>query len=271
MNRRFEGKVCVVTGGGSGIGAAACRAFADEGGKVAVVDLREDTAQVVAGECGGEARAYACDVSDPEAVRETFDRIDADLGPVDVMMNNAGIAIRRQDVQERVLANAEAAMSGGEQQSIRATSTCEDETWDRTIKVHLYGTFYCSREALKRMEDRGSGTIVNVSSILGVWGSNAAPEYGAAKGGIAAFTKGLALEVAPAGIRVNAIAPGYVETPMTDEGIDPRVSQFILMQVPLGGRKTQPETIAALALHLTSDEAEYTTGQVVSPNGGLCT
>jgi len=113
-----------------------------------------------------------------------------------------------------------------------------------------------------------SGVICNMSSVLVVWGSGAAPEYGAAKGGIAAFTKGLAIEVLHAGIRVNAIAPGFVRTPMTQEQIDPRLSAMFLPRV-LGSDMTQPETIAALAVHLCSDESSYTTGQIISPNGGL--
>jgi len=118
------------------------------------------------------------------------------------------------------------------------------------------------------MESRRAGVICNMSSVLGVWGSDAAPEYGAAKGGIAAFTKGLAMEVLHAGIRVNAIAPGFVRTPMTQEQIDPRLSAMFLPRV-LGSDMTQPETIAALAVHLCSDESSYTTGQIISPNGGL--
>ena len=265
---RFQGQVCVVTGGGSGIGAAICRAMAAEGGRVAVVDLREEGAAAVASECGPEARAYGCDVADPAAVGQTFASIDRELGPVDVLVCNAGIAIRRQEVQDRMLANVEAAMSGGERQSLRATSTLDDETWDRTIKVHLYGTFHCCREALRRMEERGSGAIVNMSSVLGLMGAEGVPEYGAAKGAIATFTKGLAAEVAPAGIRVNAIAPGYIRTPMTAEGIDPRLAEVVLAGTPMG-RMAEPEVIAALALHLASDDASFTTGQIVSPNGGM--
>jgi 3-oxoacyl-[acyl-carrier protein] reductase len=207
-------------------------------------------------------------VASPESVREAFDAVARDLGAVDVLVNNAGIAVRRQEVQDRAAANIEATLTGGERGSLRATSTLDDETWDRTIRVHLYGTFHCSREALKVMESRRSGVICNMSSVLGVWGSDAAPEYGAAKGGIAAFTKGLAMEVLHAGIRVNAIAPGFVRTPMTQEQIDPRLSAMFLARV-LGSDMTQPETIAALAVHLCSDESSYTTGQIISPNGGL--
>jgi 3-oxoacyl-[acyl-carrier protein] reductase len=107
-----------------------------------------------------------------------------------------------------------------------------------------------------------------MSSVLGVWGSPGAPEYGAAKGGIAAFTKGLAMEVLHAGIRVNAIAPGYVRTAMTQEQIDPRLTAMTVPRV-LGRDMTEPETIAALAVHLCSEESSYTTGQIISPNGGL--
>jgi 3-oxoacyl-[acyl-carrier protein] reductase len=263
---RFADQVCVVTGGGSGIGAAICRALAAEGGRVAVVELREEAGRAVAEECGG--RAYACDVADPVAVREAFARIGADLGPVEVLVNNAGMVIRRQEVQERFLANLEAAMTGGERDSLRATSSLDDETWDRTIRVHLYGTFHCTREALKVMEERRRGGIVNMSSILGLQGGPGVPEYGAAKGAIAAFTKGLAVEVAGAGIRCNAIAPGYVDTPLVSENIDPRVTAAVVAQIPMG-ELAQPESIAHLALHLLSDEASYTTGQIVSPNGGI--
>jgi len=268
--RRFEDKVCVVTGGGSGIGAATARALAQEGGRVAVLELDEDAARRVAEECGEGARGYACDVSDSGAVGTAFADLAGDLGPVEVLVNSAGVAFRRQEVQERVLANFERAVSGGARESVRATSTLDDETWDRTIRVHLYGTFYCCREALRVMEERERGVICNLSSVYGVWGAEAVPEYGAAKGGVTSLTKGMAQEVAGAGIRVNAIAPGYVETPMTAQGFDERIAKLLLAQVPLGGFTT-PETIAALALHLCSDEASYTTGQVVSPNGGIYT
>jgi len=257
-----------VTGAASGIGRAISLAFAREGARVAALDLRADGAGAVAGEAQGEALAYGCDVASPESVRETFDAVARDLGAVDVLVNNAGIAVRRQEVQDRAAANIEALLTGGEPRSLQATSTLDDETWDRTIRVHLYGTFHCSREALKVMESRRAGVICNMSSVLGVWGSDAAPEYGAAKGGIAAFTKGLAMEVLHAGIRVNAIAPGFVRTPMTQEQIDPRLSAMFLPRV-LGSDMTQPETIAALAVHLCSDESSYTTGQIISPNGGL--
>ncbi len=243
-------------------------AFAREGATVAVLDLRAEAAGAVAAEAEGDARGYGCDVASPDAVRQAFDEVARDLGAVDVLVNNAGIAVRRQDVQDRAVANIEAMMTGGEAGSLRATSTLDDETWDRTLRVHLYGTFHCSREALKVMEQRRSGVICNMSSVLGVWGAPALPEYGAAKGGIAAFTKGLAMEVLHAGIRVNAIAPGYVRTPMTQEQIDPRLTAMIVPGV-LGGDMTEPETIAALAVHLCSDESSYTTGQVISPNGGL--
>ena len=266
--QRLKGRIAVVTGAASGIGRAISLAFAREGARVAALDLRADGAGAVAGEAQGEALAYGCDVASPESVRETFDAVAQDLGAVDVLVNNAGIAVRRQDVQDRAAANIEAMLTGGERGSLRATSTLDDETWDRTIRVHLYGTFHCSREALKVMESRRSGVICNMSSVLGVWGSEGAPEYGAAKGGIAAFTKGLAMEVLHAGIRVNAIAPGFVRTPMTQEQIDPRLTAMFLPRV-LGSDMTQPETIAALAVHLCSDESSYTTGQIISPNGGL--
>ena len=266
--QRLNGRIAVVTGAASGIGRAISLAFAREGARVAALDVRADAARAVADEAEGEILAYGCDVSSPEWVRETFDAVAGDLGAVDVLVNNAGIAVRRQEVQDRAAANIEALLTGGEPRSLQATSTLDDETWDRTIRVHLYGTFHCSREALKVMESRRAGVICNMSSVLGVWGSDAAPEYGAAKGGIAAFTKGLAMEVLHAGIRVNAIAPGFVRTPMTQEQIDPRLSAMFLPRV-LGSDMTQPETIAALAVHLCSDESSYTTGQIISPNGGL--
>jgi 3-oxoacyl-[acyl-carrier protein] reductase len=266
--QRLKGRVAVVTGAASGIGRAISLAFAREGARVAALDLRADAAGAVAAEAEGEVLPYRCDVASPESVREAFDAVGRDLDAVDVLVNNAGIAVRRQEVQDRAAANIEAMLTGAERSSLRATSTLDDETWDRTIRVHLYGTFHCSREALKVMESRRSGVICNMSSVLGVWGSEAAPEYGAAKGGIAAFTKGLAMEVLHAGIRVNAIAPGFVRTPMTQEQIDPRLSAMFLPRV-LGNDMTEPETIAALAVHLCSDESSYTTGQIISPNGGL--
>jgi 3-oxoacyl-[acyl-carrier protein] reductase len=266
---RFEGRVCAVTGGGSGLGEAMCLAFAREGGRVAVLDMHEQAAQRVADACEGEARAYRCDVADSASVREAFDAIARDLGPLDVLVNNAGVVLRRQEVQDRMKAQLQAAVTGQQGDSMRATSTLADEDWDRVLRVHLYGTFHCTRAALRMMEDRRSGVILNISSMAAIRGLPGSAEYTAAKGGILSMTKGVAQEVAAAGIRVNAIAPGWIETPMTSgEELDPELQQFMLAQVPLR-QKGQPEHVAALALHLCSDEAGYTTGQVVAPNGGL--
>jgi 3-oxoacyl-[acyl-carrier protein] reductase len=266
--RRFEGRVVVVTGGGSGLGEAMSRAFAAEGGRVAVADIREEGAQKVAEAAGGDARGYACDVSDPAAVRALFEAVASDLGEVEVLVNNAGIARRNQEAQEKMLQQLQSALTGGERESLGATKTLSDEDWDRMIRVHLYGTFYCTREALKVMERNRRGTIVNISSVAALQGLPGAADYSAAKAGIIGITRAVAAEVSGSGIRVNAIAPGWIRTPMVQEEIDPRLLPILLAQVPLGGMG-EPEHIAALALHLCSDEASYTTGQVISPNGGL--
>jgi 3-oxoacyl-[acyl-carrier protein] reductase len=260
----------VVTGGGSGLGEAMCRAFASEGGRVAVLDINDQAARKVAESCDGETRGYGCDVADVEAVRRAFAALGDDLGPVEVLVNNAGIARRDQQAQERMLGELEAALTGGERRSLGATSSLSDENWDRMIRVHLYGAFHCTREALKVMEERGRGAIVNMSSVAALQGLPGAPDYSAAKGALIGFTKSVAREVIGSGIRVNAIAPGWIRTPMVTEEIDPRLLPILLAQVPAGGMG-EPEHIAALALHLCSDEASYTTGQVVSPNGGLYT
>jgi 3-oxoacyl-[acyl-carrier protein] reductase len=266
--RRFEGRVVVVTGGGSGLGEAMSKAFAAEGGRVAVADIRAEGAQKVADAAEGEARGYACDVADPAAVRALFESVGSDLGDVDVLVNNAGIARRNQAVQERMLEQMQASVMGGERESLGATKELSDEEWDRMIRIHLYGTFYCTREALKVMEPNRRGAILNISSVAALQGLPGAPDYSAAKAGIIGITRAVAGEVSGSGIRVNAIAPGWIRTPMVQEEIDPRLLPILLAQVPLGGMG-EPEHIAALALHLCSDEASYTTGQVVSPNGGL--
>ena len=266
--RRFADRVVVVTGGASGLGEAMAQAFAREGGRVAVADIREDGAKKVAEAAGNGARGYACDVSDPAAVRSLFEAVAGDLGDVDVLVNNAGIARRNQAAQDKMLEQVTAAMMGGERESIGATKELSDEDWDRMLRIHLYGTFYCTREALKVMEPNRRGAILNISSVAALQGLPGAPDYSAAKAGIIGITRSVAQEVSGSGIRVNAIAPGWIRTPMVQEEVDPRLLPILLAQVPLGGMG-EPEHIAALALHLCSDEASYTTGQVVSPNGGL--
>jgi 3-oxoacyl-[acyl-carrier protein] reductase len=201
-------------------------------------------------------------------VRQLFEAVASDLGDVDVLVNNAGIARRNQEAQERMLGQMQAAITGGERESLGATKELSDEDWDRMLRIHLYGTFYCTREALKLMEPNRRGAIVNISSVAALQGLPGAPDYSAAKAGIIGITRSVAQEVAGSGIRVNAIAPGWIRTPMTQEEIDPRLLPIFLAQVPLGGMG-EPAHIAALALHLASDEAGYTTGQVISPNGGL--
>jgi len=266
--RRFGGKVVVVTGAGSGLGEAMALAFGAEGARIAALDI-DGAAAARTAKAIGDGRGYTCDVSDEAAVTATFAAIDADLGPVDVLINNAGIAQQRPDLQQRMMEGLQALTAGDQGDSLRATSTLELADFDRMLRVHVYGTFLCTREALRRMEDRRSGVILNIASVAGILGVPGSVDYSAAKGAIIAMTKSLSQEVVAAGIRVNAIAPGFIDTPMV-RTINPLMLQMALLSVGMR-RMGRPEDVAALARHLCSDEASYTTGQIVSPNGGIPT
>jgi 3-oxoacyl-[acyl-carrier protein] reductase len=267
MGERFVDRVVVVTGGGSGLGEAMSVAFASEGARVGVLDIEGEAADRVAERVGG--RAYPGDVSDECTVIERFAAVDRELGPVDVLVNNAGIAPHRPELARRALAALEARTAGRRAEPLRATSTLEVADLDRMLRVHVHGAFLCTREALRRMEERRSGAILMMSSVAGILGAPAAMDYSAAKGALIAMTKSLAQEVVRVGIRVNAIAPGLIDTPMVARTAeDPELARMWVDAVGMG-RMGRPEEVAALALHLCSDEASYTTGQIVSPNGGI--
>lgn len=269
---RLNGKIAVVTGGGSGIGRGIALRFAAEGAKIVVADIKGESAAAVVKEIethGGLAAAVTTDVAQSAQVDDLFRQTVARFGTVDVLVNNAGIAEINPDQQERLRERMMKMMSGGPRESLGVTRELSDADWRRMVEVHLFGNFYCIRAALRIMEDHRSGSIINMASVAGLGGIPGAPHYGAAKAGIIGLTKSVALEVGGAGIRVNAIAPGLIDTPMT-AGVPPMAKQIILMRVPLG-REGVPDDIAGAALFLASDDSAYVTGQVISPNGGLYT
>ena len=269
---KLAGRVAVVTGGGSGIGRAIALRFAGEGARVAVADVNAPGASAVVDEiaaAGGTALAVPTDVAASAQVDALFARVADAWGRLDVLVNNAGIGELSPGLQAEVQRAAAEMLGGGPRRSLGATSRMSDDEWRRMIEVHLFGTFYCTRAALRIMEAAGAGgAVVNMASVAGLGGIPALPHYGAAKAGIIGFTKSVALEVGGGNIRVNAIAPGWIDTPMTADS--PMVRQMTLMRTPLG-RAGLPEEIAAVALFLASDEASFVTGQVLSPNGGFST
>lgn len=220
--RRYTGKVVVVTGGGSGLGRAMAQLFGLEGGRVAVVDIDEAAAGETAASAG-DAKAYTCDVSHEAAVAATFHAVDADLGPIDVLVNNAGVGAGRPAAGRHALAQLQKLLVGTPDDSLRATSTLGLDEFRRTLTVHVHGTFLCSRAALRSMEDRRSGAILNMASVGGILGLPGSIDYAAAKGAIIAMTKSLAQEVVGAGIRVNAIAPGFIDTPLLARTVTPEL------------------------------------------------
>ena len=265
-------RVALVTGGGSGIGRAIARRFADEGAFVVVNDLTLETAQATVDLLDAKrGLALAADVSDSAAVRAMFRRVEAELGgKLDVLVNNAGIAGTSEDRERlREIGNARIGetMAGEITTHWDITASMTDEAWHRMIGVHLNGTFFCTREALTLMNRVNRGVVINLSSVAALTGLDTVPHYSAAKGGILSFTRAVAREVGSRGIRVNAICPGYIETPMT-AGISPIMQRILVSRTPLG-RWGQPEEIAATALFLASDDASFYTGQWLSPNGGL--
>jgi NAD(P)-dependent dehydrogenase (short-subunit alcohol dehydrogenase family) len=239
----LAGKVCVVTGGGRGIGAAIAERFTAEGGRVAILDRDGDLARATAARL--DARAYEVDVADEAGVIAAAERVGADLGGVDVLVNNAGIG------------------------RLGPSMTFPLADWQASLDVMATGVFLCSREFGKALRARGGGAIVNISSINGLVAFPMRLAYSAAKAAVVSMTKVLATEWAGYGIRVNAVAPGNTKTEMVQEAIDQGLIDVdaYLDHTPLR-RLAQPAEIAEAVLYLACDRSRYLTGQVIAPDGG---
>ena len=269
MGGRLQGKTALVTGGARGLGASIARRFAEQGATVVINDLNLDAARSMAETVGGYG--LAADVSDADSVTAMFAEVSRLVPRLDVLVNNAGISglEGRNDVDQLIAQRTKLAVelaSGGPVTSyIDGTVQTTDAHWRRMMGVHVDGTFYCCREALKIMNPQMAGAIVNMSSVMGTFGRPGNVAYSTAKAAILGLTRSLAHEVAPRNIRVNAIAPGWVDTDMTAPlGI---LRQHIAANTPLR-RLGEPDDIAWAAVYLASEEAKFVTGQVISPNGG---
>jgi 3-oxoacyl-[acyl-carrier protein] reductase len=258
----LQGQVAVVTGAGSGLGAAIARRLAEEGARVVVNDLRADAAEVVAKEVDGEVAAF--DVADAAAFDAAVDDVVARHGGLDVLVNNAGILTDRPEVMDRLMAAQVAAMTGEPVEPVRCFSTLTDEQFDRMMRTHVYGTFNGMRAALRHMEAARAGAIVNLCSIFSYGGSVATPEYAAAKHAIAGLTRSAGAEVAPLGIRVNAVAPGFIDTPLLDPMGDAK--PFLVARIP-AGRLGDATEVAELVRYLVCD-ATYSFGEILPVSGG---
>ena len=274
---KLEGRVAVVTGAGSGFGKAIALQLGIEGAKVGINDINtkgiEDTLGAMR-EMGIEGIALQADVSNVDQVKEMFEQVVLRWGTVDLLVNNAGIGIKSdwedyREIHNKCILKAvgELMETGKVQESMKVTSSFKDEWWHTTLNVNLNGVFYCTREALKIMEEKRSGKIINMASITGVHGEPNVPAYATAKGGVIAFTKSVAKEVIGSGIIVNAVAPGYCDTPLLDS-IDEELINIIKTQIPLGRLGTAKE-VASLVTYLATDDANFIIGQVIGPNGGM--
>jgi 2-hydroxycyclohexanecarboxyl-CoA dehydrogenase len=246
---RFEGRIALVTGGASGIGAATSRRLAAEGARVAVCDLNADGAAEVASEI--DAGAFEMDVRSTESVRSAVAAAESALGPIQILVNNAGL--------------------GTDLFLLRT----DEELWDQLIAVNLRGTIAVTHAVLGGMHERGGGRIVNVASEAGRQGSAGSPVYSAAKGGVIAFTKTIASESARFGVTCNAVAPGPIDTPMlrAAEGLGElgrRIMRNMVERTALK-RMGAPEEVAAAIAFLASDDASYVTGETLGVSGGMGT
>jgi 3-hydroxybutyrate dehydrogenase len=249
----LNGKVALITGGGRGIGRAIALAFARAGARIVVAARTAAQVEQVAAEIGNGAIAVVCDVSNSESVTQMFAQTSEQLGDVDILVNNAGIA----------------------ESSTIVTTT--DDFWARHLAINLSGTFYCTRAALPAMLEKKWGRVINIASIAGKVGAPYIAAYAASKHGVMGLTRSVALEVAAAGVTVNAICPGYVDTEMVTRGIERITTRTgrsadealeALKKMSPQNRLATAEEVAAVALLLASDEGRGINGQGINVDGG---
>jgi 3-oxoacyl-[acyl-carrier protein] reductase len=241
----LKGKVALVTGAASGLGLAVARRLAAEGASVLLNDIDGNKLNNTFANLSNTYKnlfVYACDITDKNAVQEMSDYLLGKSGRIDILVNNAGIT--RDSFFHKM----------------------EDDDFDRVIRVNLYGTYNCSRVFIQQMRNNNSGRIINISSVVGISGNMGQTNYAASKAAIIGFTKALALESAAKNITVNAVAPGFISTEMTEK-IPEKVKEKILEKIPMA-KFGCPDDIASMVCFLASEEAGYITGQVISINGG---
>src|SRR5919109_2169500 len=232
---RFSGRVALVTGGASGIGAAVAERLREEGARVAALDL--DGAE------SGDMLTLSADVSDSTQVNAAVTRVESELGPIDILVCSAGVP--------------------GESLS---TVDVPDEEWRRVLAINADGVFFCNRAVIRGMVERGYGRIVNVASIAGKEGNPMAPAYSASKAAVIALTKAIGKDLARTGVVVNCVAPAVIETPIL-EGITQEHIDYMVERIPMG-RMGRPEEVAALVCWLASEECSFSTGATYDVSGG---
>ncbi|MFX0199855.1 MAG: SDR family NAD(P)-dependent oxidoreductase [Candidatus Hodarchaeota archaeon] len=245
---KLENKVSLVTGGSRGIGAAICRYLGYAGAKVAINYLQsKEKAEAVADEIrgtGGEAYIFRTDVTKSEQVKEMFSKVKEQLGPIEILVNNAAIW------------------------KPNPITDFSEEEMERTLDLNLKAYFYCCEHVMPHFKEIGRGNIINISGGAGQTGEKYMPHYSAAKGGVIALTKALAKELGPLNIRVNAVAPGWTYSDLSKETFSDEKTFQAILSTKLLGRVAEPEEIAGPVLFLASDLSRHMTGQVIAVNGG---
>ncbi|HPB33609.1 MAG TPA: 3-oxoacyl-[acyl-carrier-protein] reductase [Caldisericia bacterium] len=243
---RFRDKVVIITGGAGGIGRETALLISEEGGKVIIFDMNEIGLKEVEDTIksrGRNFKGYKVDVSDFEIVQDAVNKVVEDFGKIDVLVNNAGIT----------------------RDNFLTKMSVED--WNKVISINLTGTFNCTKAVIPYMYENGSGVIINVSSVVAIYGNIGQTNYIASKAGVIGLTKGWAKEFSKKGIRVNAVAPGFIKTPMTEK-VPEKVIDFMVSRTPLG-RMGETEEVAKAILFLSSDDASFITGVILNVDGGL--